>query len=106
MDPMLIHRLADDMQSESVTNLREDLQTILAHSLKRIRRCARLKGTAAEKLRTALGYCFGDGEHLLRILDRTGTCDDREFATTDRRIPDLHDRALRTKVLRDQLVGL
>src|SRR5207248_9853610 len=77
---------------------------LVAQALECVRRCPRFPYAAAKETRAALLHCLCHGKRLLAILDRARSCDNREFAITDRRVANPHNCFLWTQIERDQLI--
>ena len=106
VDPVLVHRLGDDIKPELIADLGHHLQALFAESLKSVRRSTRLVRTAAEESGAAFGDDPGGRYHLFAVLKSARAGDHREFAAADGRITDLYDRPFGTKIFGDQFVRL
>ena len=92
---LVVDRLGDDRQVELLANARQDLQPLLAQSLERIRRGARLVGAAAEELPAGVLDPLGDGAGLIERLDRARAADDDDAVAADVDAADVDDAVVR-----------
>src|ERR1700674_5450665 len=112
VERFVIDGFGDDEQSEAFADFGHDLQTFFAQSLKRIRRSARLIGSAAEELGSGAGDALGDFKRLIASLDSARAGDDGQVGASDGdrrtfqvRICKFDDGVVGLGVATDQFVG-
>ena len=92
VERLVVDRLGDDRQVELLADARQNLQPLLAQSLERVGRGARLVGAAAEELAAGVLDALGDGARLVERLDRARTADDDDAVAADVDAADVDDR--------------
>src|SRR2546430_802427 len=101
-----IHQLGDERQTRLLARLLEDLERLLAESLERVRRGARLEGTAAEH-RHSCGRDAACGLHRLGArLHGARAGDETEVPVADATAAGLDHGRVRRELSRAELVRL
>src|ERR1022692_2975788 len=99
-----VHRFGDDAHAGFFANLRENLQSLHAHSLERIGRGARLIRAASKQMRARGTHGASAFKRLFTRFHRTRPGDHHQVRSTDSGSPNLHHSVVGFHLAADQFV--
>ena len=98
VDAGFIQRLRNYLQTISLANIRQDFQTFLTETLKRIRRSPRLECATAEKARAAAAYGFRNRKCLRATFYCAWSSHDGQLIAANRRVAHADNRLFRANI--------